>query len=238
MYQMYIEKVLFPVTPSKLNIRINGKNTTITLINEGEVNLIKSTGLTDLSTEVLLPALTRYPFATYPDKFHKPLYYLNKLEKWKQKKKPVPFKLLRTSPNGKKLLWDTNIPITIEDYEIVEDAEEQGLDVVVKISMLEYRDWGAKKLVIKKSKKSANGKTKKTAIKKKTRKTKETPGSYIVKKGDTLLNIARKQLGDGSKWRDIYDLNKNAIQKTAKQREKAGGGHWIFPGMKLKLPKS
>ena len=41
MYELYIDGVLFPVTPGSLNIKINNKNKTITLINEGEVNLIK-----------------------------------------------------------------------------------------------------------------------------------------------------------------------------------------------------
>ena len=246
MYQMYIEKVLFPVTPGKLTVKINGMNKTLTLINEGEVNLIKSPGLTDISTEVLLPTLTNYPFANYPDGFHKPKYDLDKLEAWKQKKKAITFKMLRTSPNGKKLLWDTNIPVTIQDYEIVEDAEEQGLDVVVKISMLEYKEWGAKKLVIKKSKKKKNktkssGKKKKTAIKKKTRKTKDPAKSYTVKKGDCMWAIARKQLGNGNRWKEIYNLNKSTIESWAKKygHKSAieGTGCWIFPGEKLKLPK-
>lgn len=247
MYQMYIEKVLFPVTPGKLTVKINGMNKTLTLVNEGEVNLIKSPGLTDISTEVLLPTLTHYPFATYLDtdddgegNFHRANYYLEKLEKWKQKKKPVTFKLLRTSPNGKKLLWDTNISVTIEDYQIVEDAEEQGLDVVVKIEMREYREWGAKKLVIKKSKKKKS-KKKKTATKKKTRKTKDPAKSYTVKKGDCMWAIARKQLGNGNRWKEIYNLNKSTIESWAKKygHKSAieGTGCWIFPGEKLKLPK-
>lgn len=242
MYQMYIEKVLFPVTPGKLQMNINGTNKTLTLINEGEVNLIKSPGLTDLSTEVLLPTLTEYPFAAYPDGFHNPEYYLEKLEKWKQKKKPVTFKLLRTSPNGKKLLWDTNISVTIEDYQIVEDAEEQGPDVVVKIEMLEYREWGAKKLVIKKSKKNkSKKKKKKTATKKKTRKKKDPAKNYTVKKGDCMWAIARKQLGNGNRWKEIYKLNKSTMESWAKKygHKSAieGGMCWIFPGEKLKLPK-
>ena len=240
MYQMYIEKVLFPVTPGKLTMKVNGMNKTVTLINEGEVNLIKSPGLTDLSTEVLLPTLTEYPFAAYPNGFQDPEYYLEKLEKWKQKGKPVTFKLLRTSPNGKELLWDTNIPVTVEDYQIVEDADEQGLDVVVKIEMLEHRDWGAKKLVIKKSKKKKS-KKKKTATKKKTRKTKSPAKSYTVKKGDCMWAISKKQLGEGGRWKEIYRLNKSTIESWAKKygHKSAieGTGCWIFPGEKLKLPK-
>ncbi|MCM1234103.1 MAG: LysM peptidoglycan-binding domain-containing protein [Ruminococcus flavefaciens] len=241
MYRMYIEKTLFPVTPGKLQMNINGTNKTLTLINEGEVNLAKAAGLTDISTEVLLPALTEYPFAVYPDGFQKPDYYLEKLEKWKQKKKPVTFKMLRMSPDGKKLLWDTSIPVTIEDYQITEDAAEQGFDVAVKISMKEYREWGAKKLLIKKSKKSTKAKSLKTAaVKKKTRKAKEPAKTYTVKKGDCLMMIARKQLNDASKWKSIYSLNKNTIEAAAKKhgRKSSSNGYWIYQGTKLKLPKS
>lgn len=239
MYQMYINKVLFPVTPGKLKMKINGTNKTITLINEGEVNLIKSPGLTDISTDVLFPTLTEYPFAVYTDGFQKPDYYLEKLEKWKQSKKPVSFKMLRTSPDGKELLWDTNMSVTIEDYRIDEDADSQGFDVMVDISMKQYRNWGAKKLVIKKSKKKKSKSKKKEAVKKKkTRKTKTPAKSYTVKKGDSLMAIAKKQLGDATKKRSIYSLNIKTIEAIAKKhgRKSSSNGYWIYSGTKLKLP--
>lgn len=147
--------------------------------------------------------------------------------------------MLRTSPDGKELLWDTNIPITIEDYKIEEDADSHGFDVVVSISMKEYRDWGAKKLVIKKSKKKKNKSKKKKAVeKKKTRTTKSLAKSYTVKSEDCLMNIARKQLGNASKWKSIYNLNKNTIETAAKKhgRKSSSNGHWIYSGTKLKLP--
>lgn len=234
---MYIEKVLFPVTPGKMTIKVNNQNKTITLIDEGEVNLIKTPGLSDISIdELLLPTIQSYPFATYrDDNFKDAKYYLDKLESWKKKKKPVTFALTRCTPDVRKSLWNTGFDVTIEDYEIVEDADEYGMDVCVKLSMKQYRHWGAKKLVIKNSKKRSS--KKKTVTKKKARKTKETAKSYTVKKGDTLMNIAKKQLNDSSKWKSIYKLNKKTIDSAAKKRGKPGNGHWIFPGTKLKLPK-
>lgn len=62
MYELYIDGVLFPVTPGSLNIKINNKNKTITLINEGEVNLIKSPGLSDITIPELLLPINKYPF--------------------------------------------------------------------------------------------------------------------------------------------------------------------------------
>lgn len=234
-YQMYIDKVLFPVVPAKLKLKISNQNKTITLINEGEVNLIKTPGLTDIEIdELLLPNVANYPFAEYAGEFKSADYYLGKLEAWKNQKKPVQFKMLRTPPSNKALLFITDKYVTIEDYEILEDAEKYGFDVAVKVCMKEYRNWGAKKLVIKNK---SSGK--KTASKKKTRKTTKSPAKfYIVKKGDCLYNIARKQLGDDSKWKSIYSLNKKTIEAEAKKhgRKSSSNGHWIYPGTKLKLP--
>ncbi len=237
MYRMYIDKVLFPVTPGKLQVNINGANKTITLINEGEVNLIKTPGLTDISTEVLLPTLTRYPFAVYLDEFHTPDWYLDHLEKWKQSREPVAFKMLRESPEAewksRSTLWSTDFLVTIEDYKIEEDAAEQGFDVVVSITMKQYRDWGAKKLL-----RRPKGKTKYQKLSvKKSRRSKSSAKSYIVKKGDSLMTIAKKQLGNGSRWKEIYKLNKSTIETRAKKKGKPGNGQWVFPGEKLKLPK-
>ena len=36
---MYFDKCLFPVTPEKISIKINGNNKTVNLINEGEINI-------------------------------------------------------------------------------------------------------------------------------------------------------------------------------------------------------
>ncbi len=211
-----LEIVQFPVVPGKINMQINGQNKTISLINGGEVNLIKSPGLRDITIdELLLPAFQSYPFAVYKDGFHGAKYYLEKLKKWKKSKHPVQFKLTRTAPDGRDLLWDTTMDVTIENYKITEDAERYGPDVAVKLSLKEYRYWGAKK-----ARKSAK--------------------TYTVKKGDTLLKIARKQLGDGSKRKDIYKRNKKRIETAAKKhgRKSSSNGRFLYKGTVLELPNS
>lgn len=66
-----------------------------------------------------------------------------------------------------------------------------------------------------------------------------TTTSYTIKKGDTLWGIAVKHLGKGSRWKEIYNLNKTIIENTAKKHGKksSNSGHWIYPGCKIKLPK-
>ena len=54
----------------------------------------------------------------------------------------------------------------------------------------------------------------------------ELPRVYVVARGDRLVRIARKLYGDDRRWRDIYNLNTNLIQKPDE----------IRPGWILLLP--
>lgn len=218
MYGFFINGVQFPIAPAKLDTRINNKNQTITLINEGEVNLLKKAGLTDFSFEVLLPN-AKYPFAVYPKRFKPATYYLEKLEKLKLKKKPFQFIITRSKPNGD-LLFDTNIKVSLEGYEIKEDAEN-GFDVNVSIELKQYRDYGTKKIKLKKPKKK--GKKKIAVASKKRPSTKTAPKTHTVVKGDTLWAICKKYLGDPLKYPEI--AKKNNIKNP----------HLIYPGQVIKL---
>lgn len=40
-YDFYLNKCLLPIAPPKLEIKINNANETITLINEGQVTILK-----------------------------------------------------------------------------------------------------------------------------------------------------------------------------------------------------
>jgi nucleoid-associated protein YgaU len=51
--------------------------------------------------------------------------------------------------------------------------------------------------------------------------------TYTVDSGDNLSAIAKQELGDANRWREIYDLNKDVIGNNP---------DLIQPGMELKLP--
>lgn len=69
--------------------------------------------------------------------------------------------------------------------------------------------------------------------------TTKAPTTYTIKSGDTLWGIATKYLKSGTKWKEIYNLNKSIIESTAKKygKKSSDGGHWIYPGCKIKIPK-
>lgn len=51
--------------------------------------------------------------------------------------------------------------------------------------------------------------------------------SYTVREGDTLFDIARKQLGQASRWTELYELNRAALGENLEN---------LRPGVTLRLP--
>ena len=196
-----------PQTPAKLSVKISGKNTTVTLLNEGEINFLKYPGLTEITLPLVFPMLTT---SKRPD------YYLTLLERAKTQKTTTQFIMTRTTPAGQ-LLFDTNIKVSVEDYTIEENATN-GLDVSVEVKLKQYRDYSTKTVAIKTTVKHNDRKdtpvVKKTATVKTTRPATTAPKvrTYTVKKGDTLWGIAKKYYGNGAKYPTIYNANKDKIK--------------------------
>jgi len=227
-YDFFLDKTRLPIPPAKLSMKINGKNQTMTLINEGEINVLKQAGLTDISFTALLPNV-KYPFARYDGGYKNASFFLDELERLKTKLSSFQFIVSRITPSGK-VLFDTNIKVSLEDYKILEDAKS-GFDVSVEISLKQYKDYGTKVIAIKQV-----TPTKTTVKVEQKRPTDNAPAqkTYTVVKGDCLWNIAQKFLGNGSRYPEIYALNKTVID----ERNKGTGNtkYTIYPGQVFKIP--
>lgn len=197
-YIVYLDGVALPVTPSKMQMKIKNQNKTINLINDGEVNILKSAGLTEISFNAMIPHV-RFPFGYYPNGYRDSSYYLDKIEQLKVRLLPFQFICSRTSPSGS-LMFDTNLKVSLEDYSIDEDASE-GQSLNVSIKLKQWRDYGTKLVKIESTSKTATVETERST------ETAPVVKTYIVKSGDTLWNIAKKYLGDGSKYSNIASLN-------------------------------
>lgn len=219
-YIIYLDGVALPITPSKLQMKIKNQNKTINLINDGEVNVLKSAGLTEINFEVVIPHV-KYPYAVYSNGFKDAAFYLNNFEKLKTRQKPFQFICSRTSPSGN-LLFDTNIKVSLEDYKIDEDAGD-GQELSVTVALKQYKDYGTKVVNI-----TQTTPTSSTATVKSTRPAETAPvlKTYTVKSGDTLWSIAKKNLGNGDRYTEIYNLNKNKIKNP----------NLIYSGQVLTLP--
>lgn len=217
-YIFYLDGVQLPVAPSKLQTQIKNNNKTINLINEGDVNILKEPGLTEISFEALIPQVS-YPFATSK----KASTYLNKFESLKTSKEPFQFIVVRATPSGK-VLFNTNIKVSLEDYSIVEDASE-GFDLKVTVKLKQYKEYGTKtvKVTIKQQKKVV---TPAPAPRPAETAPKPQNQTYTVKSGDCLWNIAKKYYGNGSKYTVIYNAN----------RDKISNPNLIYVGQVLTIP--
>lgn len=221
-YYFYLGKTLLPVAPEKLQLKIKGANKTYTLINEGEINVLKTPGLTDIEFDALLPNV-RYPFATYKSEFIGAKTFLEVLKKYKQDKETFQFIVTRTFPNGK-MLFDTNMKVSLESYTIKEDAKNYGMDVMVTIKLKQYRDYVTKTCNIQSA--SSNPKAVVQSARPVENPPKPTNQTYTVVKGDCLWNIAKKFYGDGSKYTVIYNANKDKIKNP----------NLIYPRQVLTIP--
>lgn len=68
--------------------------------------------------------------------------------------------------------------------------------------------------------------------------TAQTQNTYTVKAGDTLYKIASKTMGSGSKWRQLYEANKELIDsRNQKDGKYAVFIYTIYPGQVLTIPK-
>lgn len=230
-YVFYLDKMMLPIPPSKLRISIENQNKTLNLINDGEINILKKAGLTNVEFDALIPNV-KYPFATYKNGFQDASYYLDKLKKLKTSLEPFQFIVTRNLPSGGSL-FGTNMKVSLEDYKIKEDAK-QGMDVVVSIKLKQFKDYGTKtcNVTITKTRVKAafvtNRETAKSPAPKLTAKT------HTVVKGDCMWAIAQKYYGNGSRYPDIYSANKSVID--GKNKGTGNPKYTIYPGQVFTIP--
>lgn len=209
MYEIWLGEIKLPVAPEKITITTGSLNETVTLVEGGEINLIRSPKLRTISFEALIPN-TKYPFASYLyDEFKNADYYKEAISALKESKKVLAFVITRVM--GNKVFNYTGISATLEDYKFIESAQE-GYDLKIAVTLREYRTFGAV--------------FRETGVQE--RETTNAPSAkeHTVTAGESLWLIAKKYYGDGSKWRQIYEANKNTIQDPNK----------IKPDIKLAIP--
>lgn len=209
-YKCYLFGQLMPQTPAKLSVKISGKNSTVTLLNEGEINFLKYPGLTEITLSLVFPMLTGN---------RQPDYYLSLLERAKTNRSTTQFIMTRAAPSGH-LLFDTNIKVSVEDYTIEENASN-GLDVSVEVKLKQYRDYSTKTVTIKNA-------VQKTAVvtQERTAATAPSVKTYTVKRGDTLWGIAKRYYGNGAKYPQIFNANRDRIKNP----------NLIYPGQVFTIP--
>ena len=106
-----------------------------------------------------------------------------------------------------------NTEVLLEEYTVTEKGGEQG-DFWVEFFWKEWKEAKSIRYSIQGNSMVAQGQA---------RQAKQPAAGYTVQKGDSLWSIAKKQLGDGTKYKEI--AQKNGIANPNR----------IYPGQVLKL---
>lgn len=224
-YLLYFGGELMPVTPGTITTKIDGRNKEIDLLDGRVINTLREPGLAEYSMSLLIPKEPQiYPFENYKAIGRSQDWYLQFFLAWRaDTDKAKNMLIVRTFGNGK---WDlgepnasnpeyasnmgvlTNVSVSLEDYQINENQEEYGLDVLIDLKLKKYIGYGTQtyKLTTKIDA-AGNTKTEASVENKRDTSSKETPDTYKVVSGDNLYNIAKKYLGDGSKYKNLAKLN-------------------------------
>ena len=212
-YQMFIDGVRMPVTPTKINVRYRGRNERVSLMNGGEMTQIRHGEHPQISFSLCLPR-RMYPFARYQMGFIEPERFLDHFLRLRSERRPFRFICSRQSPGGR-LLADTNLRVTLESLDVTESAED-GDDVTVHMVLREFREFVTGRI------------DEASMIGRPARERDELPfeRTHTVVRGDNLWNLARKFLGSGPRYREIFELNRDQIRNP----------NLIFPGQVLRLP--
>lgn len=222
-YYFYLDEMMLPVPPAKMTVKVRNMNKTATLINEGEINIIKSPGLSEISFDIRLPSETR-PYANYDgtyaesagsyvmkllgekqDPFFKPpSYYIDYIESLKTSNDYFYFSVSRVSPRFKPL-FDTSMLVTLEDYSVVEDATE-GFDVTIPVRLKQYREYGTKEVEVKTDENGNESVTVKSQ-----RPSKKVPPKVMkITKERSVWEACQRASNGSLDWRGVWNANSMA----------------------------
>ncbi|MEW6540565.1 MAG: LysM peptidoglycan-binding domain-containing protein [Bacillota bacterium] len=200
----------FPVNPEEISVATETLKETIEITNIGEVDFPWGDKRAEIRFSCFLPyeydVYCQYP--SIPD----PVAAAKQLEAWRKAKQPLRFIVTDSPINGLVYIVSFNTQIiggapgdiyfdivlrTWQETK-VRTAAEIGFGLGAGVSTVAARP-----------------------------DTKPVPGTYTVKAGDSLWKIAKMQLGDGAKWKQIYEANREVIGPDP---------NLIKPGQQLVMP--
>lgn len=220
-------KITFPWLPNKISFKSGGmKFATYEIQDFGEVARPAGVGLRTIAWEGRFPGKARIGHPFLIGEWKKPSSYQGILNKWRRDRVLLKLTISETP---------IDMYCYLDNYEM--DYKEGFGDYSYKVSFTEYRPIQVK--TKKKKKKAGTGGSKNKLKAVVIRRTVPNTLTYQIPKGEDLFQIAKKCLGDGGRWKEIYQLNKAAIEKAAKQHGKSSSknGTLLYAGTRLKLPQ-
>ncbi|WP_232696181.1 LysM peptidoglycan-binding domain-containing protein [Brevibacillus daliensis] len=207
-YNNGAERLQLPVNPESISISSSYGYEDVQVSQLGEFTVIGDANLRDFSFSSFFPRAYSPSYCEYeaiPD----PWTAVETLERWRDSRKPCRLTITGTP---------INYAVTIRSLDIEPEKAGSPGDIYFSLALKEYKFVSIRKVDM-----SATGNAKVTSPSVRPPSTKETPGTYVVKKGDTLSGIAAK---NKLNTRDLHDKNTKVIGKDPNK---------IYPGQKLVL---
>jgi hypothetical protein len=183
-----------PILPSEIGSSVRGDGAGHDVAKLGKINVIKDRQLQEYTIESFFPARP-YPFVT-ASVMLEPKAYVDYILKWWETKRPIRFVYVGST-------MEINTAASIEGFEWKEVAGSPG-DIQFSLQLKEYRFYEARRVQVVQQQDGA------PAIQKEGPKRpdeREPAKNYTLAAGDNLWKVAQKMLGDGSRWREIQQLN-------------------------------
>jgi hypothetical protein len=232
-----------PINPESIEVREDGQGKTYDIIGQGggtdetragEINVIKSPRLKEVSFSSIFPALpadlsSPHHLVLSGVTHFEPMYYIRFIRKWMESKHPIRFKLIGynsqlTAQFAKEVTDDINFPASIESFEWKEVAGSPG-DIEYTIKLKEYVFYSARRTLIGTL---PNGETVLYQQPPDRPDERIRPETYTLKEGDNLPLIAMRFYNmDSSRHLDIQKLNGITDAQTKS----------LQPGLVIKLPR-
>ncbi len=205
------EIIQLPVNPETISVSATHAFEDVDVLQLGERTVIGNQKLREISFSSLFPREYHPSYCEYQP-VPEPWELVRQIEQWQASGRPMRFQLAVADTEqlgGPKL----NVAATIRSFQYREVSGHPG-DIYYDLSLKEYvfpvfreeasselRNQGSEDLVI--------------------------PREYVVKAQDTLWLIAKRLLGDGDRWRELYDANRQVIGPDP---------NLIVPGQELEVP--
>lgn len=189
LYKMYFginngqEGFILPVLPEKVEFSENGDNKTYNVINLGEVNTINLPKLMEINFESFFPQNIG-PYVSSEQLFE-PSFYISKIKSWREGKLKVRFIFVGGTVQ-------INDLFTIENFKYHESGGEVG-DIYYSIELKRYRKYSARKVTVIDSSNSRDV-------------DKAKAKTHTVVWGDTMWLLAKRYLGSGDRFPEIFIL--------------------------------
>lgn len=203
------EKIQFPVLPETFEVSFGNTNKTVDISGHGEIVILQDRAAIEVSWDSFFPA-TKFP-GVQVDSLTPPKTLLKTICEWKSSDKPVHIILTGT---------DVNFFAAIQSIQPSEEGGDPD-SIYYKIKLKEYREVKVRQVQVNITTKVATVSSQATRTDNRVQEK-----TYTVKSGDCLWNIAKSLLGSGSRYTEIYNLNKDKIKNP----------NLIYPGQVLRIP--